>query len=761
MLAHNPEIETIISKASEYAKELKHEYVTVEHLLLALITYNNFETMLREFGAEYDNLVAEVRLYLEDREEIVKEDEISPKKTYALERVFNRAFTQVMFSGRAHMQTIDLFISILQETNSHAAYFLLKYGIEGTSLVKFFNENYTDAKGKRAKHEHADVILEEYCTDLTALAKEGKIDPVIGRDTETEEIFNVLAKKNKSNILMVGDPGVGKTAIAEGLALKIIKGKAPGYLLPYTVYNLEVGSLLAGSKYRGEFEEKVKEVLQALKEKGQCVLFIDEAHQMHGAGSGSQSGVSFAEMFKPALAKGDLKVIASTTWEEFTQSFEKDRALMRRFHRLTIEEPSIEVAKDILYGLKEGFEKFHKGKISDEAIESAVDLSVRYQSDKKLPDKALDLIDTACAKLKIKTPNYVLRKAHIVDLISKFTKIPIDQIGAEETNTGLQNLETNIKSKLYGQDSAVDTVLEKIYVARAGLKTINKPIGNFLFLGPTGTGKTEFAKLLAEHMGMKLIRFDMSEYQEKHSVAKLIGAPPGYVGYEDGNLGGGLLIREIEKSPNAVILFDEIEKAHPDINSVLLSLMDEGFVTGSNGKRADCRNTIVLMTSNLGAADNELNNIGFGRDLEKTNEDDKALKKFFKPEFRNRLDATVKFTKLSDIAMRKIVAKFINDLNELISDKHIKISVTEACVDWLIENGFDSKMGARPLARKIDEAIKVPVSKKILFDNLRAGTTIKVDTKDGEVVFEVDGKMLSPTVKKDGLIVLDQFKPKG
>lgn len=760
MLAHNPEIETIISKASDYAKELNHEYVTVEHLLLALITYNNFETMLREFGAEYDNLIAEVRLYLEGREEIVKEDEPSPKKTYALERVFNRAFTQVMFSGRAHMQTIDLFISILQESNSHAAYFLLKYGIEGTKLVKFFNEHYTDSKGKRVKHDHADAVLDDYCTDLTALANENKIDPVIGRDAETDEIFNVLAKKNKSNILMVGDPGVGKTAIAEGLALKITQGKAPGYLLPYTVYNLEVGSLLAGSKYRGEFEEKVKEVLHALKEKGQCVLFIDEAHQMHGAGAGSNSGVTFAEMFKPALAKGDIKVIASTTWEEFTQSFEKDRALMRRFHRLTVEEPSPEVAKDILFGLKEGFEKFHKGKISDEAIESAVDLSVRYQSDKKLPDKALDLIDTACAKLKIKTPNYVLRKAHVVDLISKFTKIPIDQIGAEETNTGLQNLETNIKTKLYGQDSAVDTVLEKIYVARAGLKTINKPIGNFLFLGPTGTGKTEFAKLLSEHMGMKLIRFDMSEYQEKHSVSKLIGAPPGYVGYEDSNLSGGLLIKEIEKSPNSVILFDEIEKAHPDLSSVLLSLMDEGFVTSSNGKRADCRNTIVLMTSNLGASDNELNNIGFGRDLEKTSEDDKAIKKFFKPEFRNRLDATVKFAKLDSLAMRKIVAKFINELNELISDKHIKITVTEACVDWLMDQGFDSKMGARPLSRKIDEAIKVPLSKKILFENYGAGATIKVDIDDGEIVFETDKKLLSPTVKKDGLIVLDQFKPK-
>jgi len=760
MLNHNPEIDTIIAKASEYAKDYKHEYVTVEHLLLALITYDNFAVMLTEFGAEYDDLVAEVKLYLESREEIVTEVDYNPKKTYALERVFNRAFTQVMFSGRAHMQTIDLFISILQEQNSHAAYFLLKYGIEANKLVKFFNENYTDGKGKKPNQEHANAVLDDYCTDLTELAKQGKIEPVIGRETETEEIFNVLAKKNKSNILMIGDPGVGKTAIAEGIALKIKKGEAPDYLQPFTVYNLEIGNLLAGSKYRGEFEDKVKEVIEALKSKGNCILFIDEAHQMHGAGAGSSSGVTFAEMFKPALAKGDLKVIASTTWEEFTQSFEKDRALMRRFHRLTIEEPSPEVAKDILFGLKEGFEKFHKGKISDEAIESAVDLSVRYQSDKKLPDKALDLIDTACAKLKIKTPNYMLRKSHIVDLISKFTKIPVDQIGSEETFTGLQSLETNIKSKLYGQDSAVDTVLEKIYVARAGLKTINKPIGNFLFLGPTGTGKTEFAKLLAEHMGMKLIRFDMSEYQEKHSVAKLIGAPPGYVGYEDGNLGGGLLIREIEKSPNAVILFDEIEKAHPDLNSVLLSLMDEGFVTGSNGKRADCRNAIVLMTSNLGAADNELNNIGFGRGLEKTTEDDKALKKFFKPEFRNRLDATVKFSRLDDLAMRKIVAKFINELNELISDKHIKIVVSEASVDWLIKHGFDAKMGARPLARKIEESIKVPVSKKILFDHLGAGTVINVDMKDDELVFEVNNKNNAPVVKKDGYIVLDQFKPR-
>ena len=553
---------------------------------------------------------------------------------------------------------------------------------------------------------------------------------------------------------MVGDAGVGKTAIAEGLARNIVNGHVPSYLLDYNVYNLDISSLLAGSKYRGEFEEKFKDVIGALQAKGKCILFIDEAHQMRGAGSGTNSSVDFANMIKPALTKGNIKVIASTTWEEYTQSFEKDRALMRRFYRLTIEEPTPHVAKDILRGLRTYFEEFHGGTITDEALDAAVDLSVRYQPDKKLPDKAIDLIDTAAAKLKINAMTWTVRKSTIVDIISKFTKIPVDQIGNESTNT-LVNLEGKIKEKLYGQDSVVDSVLEKIYVARAGLKAMNKPIGNFLFLGPTGTGKTELSKLLAENLGMKLLRYDMSEYQEKHSVSKLIGAPPGYVGFDDGNLGGGLLISDIEKNPNCIILFDEVEKAHPDIMNLLLSLMDEGTITSSNGKKADARNAIVILTSNLGAADNERNQIGFGRSLERTGEDDKAVKEFFKPEFRNRLDGVCKFNKLDTLSIKKIVVKFMNEVNELLSEKSIKVHLTEAAVDHLAIVGYDAKLGARPLARKINELIKVPLSKKILFENIPAETVIDIDYVN-EFTFTAQERHTNiPIINEDGYIVLD------
>jgi len=565
-----------------------------------------------------------------------------------------------------------------------------------------------------------------------------------------------LAKRNKSNVLLVGDPGVGKTAIAEGLALKIQLGEVPEYLLDYTVYNLDIGSLLAGSKYRGEFEEKLKDVIKALSIKGKTILFIDEAHQMRGAGGGSQSSVDFANMIKPALNKGQIKVIASTTWEEYTQSFEKDRALMRRFYRLTVEEPTPDVAKEILRGLRTYFEDFHKGSISDEAITAAVDLSVRYQTDKKLPDKAIDLIDTAAARLKIQGKPFTVTRTDIIDILSKFTKIPRDQIGTESTNN-LSQLDVNIKQRLYGQDETVDRVLERIYVSKAGLKALNKPIGNFLFLGPTGTGKTELAKLLSEYLGMKLLRYDMSEYQEKHSVAKLIGAPPGYVGFDDSNLAGGLLISAIEKNPNCIILFDEIEKAHPDVSNVLLQLMDEGFITSSNGKKADGRNAIVIMTSNLGAADNEKNNIGFGRELQKSGEDDRAVKEFFKPEFRNRIDSICKFNKLDQLSLRKIVAKFITEMNELLAEKRIKVRVSEAATDELITKGYDAKMGARPLAKTINDLIKVPVSKKILFEGLADGSVINVDFQDGKFEFDVVAYIAAelPSVDLNGYIRLD------
>ena len=622
-------------------------------------------------------------------------------------------------------------------------------------MVEYYNKNYKQAQGRSAAGaQRADQVLAEYCTNLNLLAKEGRIDPVIGREHELEEISQVLAKRNKSNILMVGDPGVGKTAIAEGLARRIVDSEVPTYLREYTVYNLDIGSLLAGSKYRGEFEEKLKDVISALSIKGKTILFIDEAHQMKGAGSGSNSSVDFANMIKPALSKSNIKVIASTTWEEYSQSFEKDRALMRRFYRMTVEEPSPAVAKDILYGLRKYFEEFHGGLIDDSAIEAAVDLSVRYQSDKRLPDKAIDLIDTASAKIKLKQENWQLSRIHIVDTVAKFTKIPADQIGSEATKS-LENLESNIKGRLYGQDKIVDQLLEKIYVSKAGLKSINKPIGSFLFLGPTGTGKTETAKLLAEYLGMKLIRYDMAEYQEKHAASKLIGAPPGYVGYDDANLGGGLLISDIEKQPNSVLLFDEIEKAHPDVVNVLLSLMDEGVVTSSNGKKADCRNTIVILTSNLGAADNERNTIGFSTALQKTGEDDKAMTEFFKPEFRNRLDAVCKFGKLDKLSMKKIVSKFINEINDLLAEKMIRVRLTEAAVDRLAEVGYDPKMGARPVARKVNDLIKVPLSKKVLFENIPANSLIVVDFSNEEFTFTVQSTVsYTPKIDENGYVVL-------
>lgn len=762
MIHTNPEIELVINQATEMARKYQHEYVTLEHLFLSLIRFEPFKELLIKYGPDIAALDADLEEYVSKQTYLIAKNsslsEGGPKKTHALERVFNRALTQVLFSGRSHIQLVDILLSITAETNSYSAYFILKYGIDRQTFLNFYNKNYSEVPGRQvAVNVKADEVLNEYCDNLSVKAKNNKIDPVIGREMEIAEIAEVLAKRNKSNILMVGDPGVGKTAIAEGLALKIIEGAVPVYLKDYTVYNLDIGSLLAGSKYRGEFEEKLKDVIKSLSVKGKCILFIDEAHQMRGAGGGSQSSVDFANMIKPALGKGQIKVIASTTWEEYTQSFEKDRALMRRFYRMTIEEPTPDVAKQILSGLRTYFEEFHGGTITDDAINAAVDLSVRYQTDKRLPDKAIDLIDTACARLKIAGSDFIATRSDIIDILAKFTKIPAEQIGGEATNN-LLDLDVSIKQRLYGQDATVDTVLEKIYVSKAGLKPLNKPIGNFLFLGPTGTGKTELAKLLSEYLGMKLLRFDMSEYQEKHSLAKLIGAPPGYVGYDDGNLGGGLLISAIEKSPNSIILFDEIEKAHPDVSNILLQLMDEGFITGSNGKKADCRNVILLLTSNLGSADNERNNIGFGRDLQKTDEDAKAVKDFFKPEFRNRLDAICKFNKLDVLSMRKIVNKFIGEMNDLLSEKQIKVRLTESTVEYLIDKGFDAKMGARPLAKTINDKIKVPISKKILFEGLANGSVISVDYKDEQLVIETVAYSASdlPTVDINGFIRLEK-----
>ena len=772
MAINNNEIEQVIMRAGEIARNHGHEYVILEHLSLSIFEYQPFNEFLKRNDIDVDGLVSELTDYIQSQEHLVTDTDNPPRKTQSLERVFNRSLTQALFNGTNRIKIIDLLLSITVEQNSHAAYYMSKYGLDRVTLVNIYKkiiaEN-EDGAAIEASAKKADEVLREYCTNLNELAETGRIDPIIGRESELLEITEILAKRNKANVLLVGDPGVGKTMLAEGLARNIVIGAVPEYLKNFTVYNLDISSILAGSKYRGDFEEKLKNIIRALEKKGEAILFIDEAHQMRGAGGNSSSGsIDFCNMIKPALAKGKIKVIASTTWEEYTQSFEKDRALMRRFYRLTVDEPTPAMAKDILRGIRSQFEGFHKVEISDEAIDSAVDYSVRYQSDKKLPDKAIDLIDTSCAKLKIaKNLDTGLRieRSHIIETLSRAIKIPADQIGSEERSEVKEqfpDIEAKIKHRVYGQDTVVERVMERIYIAKAGLKPLNKPMGSFLFLGPTGTGKTELAKQLADNLHMKLQRYDMSEYQEKHAIAKLIGAPPGYVGYDDANMGGGLLISAIEKNPHSIILFDEIEKAHPDVSNVLLQFMDEGFVTSSNGKRADARNCILIMTSNLGAQDNERNTIGFSTDLQRTGEDDRAVKEFFRPEFRNRLDAICKFGHLTKDNMRLIVNKFIQEINELLLDRKIKIRLTDAATDLLIERGFDRKMGARPLARTINDLIKVPISRKILFDNLGSDCVVTVDSVNQDLTFDIVEcniyKSLSTNIAKvqeNGFITVD------
>jgi len=761
----NPEIEQITEYAIHIAKQKKHEYVLTEHLLLALIRFEPFDEVLKNYGVDTDLFDSELEGYLVNLKNIVNPQyKDTPKRTNALERIFNRAGTQVLFSGRKQITTIDLYLSISAETNSHASYFLLKHGVDKDSFVEHWNKSYKEGAKVTLNNDQAEDILYEHCTNLTELAEEGKFEPLIGRANEIQDAVEILAKKFKSNVLMVGDPGVGKTAIVEGLAQEIAEGDVPEFLKGHTVWSLEVGSLLAGSKYRGEFEEKFQEVIKALETLNNGILFIDEAHTMSGAGAGSNGNLDMANMLKPAITRGKLKVIASTTWEEFYETFEQDRALMRRFYKLNIDEPDHDTTIKILNGLSSRLEEFHSVRIDKEACITAVDLATRYIHDRQNPDKSIDLLDAACAKQRAKdnkdveiTPDLIFREAE------KITTVPVERLKNEDCNK-VRDLGANIKEKLYGQDDAVDEMLDRIYVSFGGLTTENKPVASFLLLGPTGCGKTEFAKLLSKNLDMELLRYDMSEYQERHSVSQLIGAPPGYVGYEDGNLGGGKLIQDITKDPYSILLFDEIEKAHPDVSNIMLQMLDEGHITSSSGKTVNIKNCIILLTSNLGARDNENFNIGFGQDLEKSGEEDKAVKEFFKPELRNRLDAIVKFNKLDELSIKKVVNKFIIDLKEQLKNKNIKINVTEAVIDFLADVGYDSKMGARPISRKINELLKVPLSKKILFENLK-DTTLTVLLDGEEIIFEQNNKLTTEkmpegTISDDGYIVLDQFKPK-
>jgi ATP-dependent Clp protease ATP-binding subunit ClpA len=733
MVEPSETLQLVFDKAIKDAKKLQHEYVTLEHLLFSMLCEENFYNVVKGFGADPDYLKTNLEHYLTNKlDEIKIEDtKYKPKKTQTVERVLNRAFTQVLFSGRPQIELTDVLLSILSEKKSMASYYLEQAGVTKEKFVDYISNELEGAVEEEETSGASQKALRAFTTNLNEEVKKKKVDPVIGREYELESIALALGRRNKNNVLLVGDPGVGKTAIAEGLAWNIVNGNVPEFLKDYQVFNLDIGSMLAGSKYRGDFEERFKLVLAGLRGKGKTIMFIDEAHMMSGAGAGGgNSANDLANMIKPALSKGNVKVVASTTWDEFRKYFEKDRALMRRFQRVTVDEPTPEVTKDILRGIKKYYEDHHKTTITDSAIDAAVKLSVKYQSDKKLPDKAIDLIDVACSRFNLRSDvdTRIVGDKEIQFELSKMLHIPEEQVAEKETEN-LANLEKSLKNVVYGQDTAIESIVDKILVAQAGLKAENKPVGSFVFMGPTGTGKTETAKQLASALGVKLVRFDMSEYQEKHSVAKFIGSPPGYVGHEEN---AGLLITKIQENPNCVLLLDEIEKAHPDVATILLQIMDNGFVTGSNGKTADARNCVLILTTNLGAKDAEKNAIGFNDSQEK-GYDDKELKKFFSPEFRNRLDGVVTFSKLTKEVMMKIVGKFLLELKNMIKDKNVEINISDEALDYLVDKGFDSKMGARPLQRVIDNDIKRPLSRELLFGSLKNGGSVKVDVQDGEI----------------------------
>lgn len=748
MVEPSDELQRIFDKAVEDAAKLKHEYVTVEHLLFAMLCYDKFIKTLTDFGADTETLKKNLETYLKER---LKEIELvsppakyKPKKTVSVERVLNRAFTQTLFSGRQQIELTDVFLSMMSEKKSHSYFFVAKANIDKEKFSDFLNSEVETEFGVEENASVTQRALNLYTTNLNAEAKKEKIDPVIGRHAELDQIALALGRRMKNNVILVGDPGVGKTAIAEGLALNIVRNQVPDFLKEYQVYNLDIGAMLAGSKYRGDFEERFKMVLQALKKKGKTIVFIDEAHNISGAGAGGgdKGSNDLANLLKPVLTKGTLKVVASTTWEEYRKYFEKDRALMRRFQRITVDEPTQAVTIDILKGLKKYYENYHRAQITDAAIETAVKLSCKYQTDKKLPDKAIDLIDLAGSRFNIAPKDTrIIDSAEIEFELSKIITIPVETIQQRESSN-LANLEKNMKAEVYDQDEAITNIVDKVLIAQAGLKRENKPIGSFIFMGPTGCGKTETAKQLSKHLGVKMIRFDMSEYQEKHSISKLIGSPPGYVGYEEN---AGLLITKIQESPNCVLLLDEIEKAHPDVSQILLQIMDEGTVSGSNGKVADCKNLTLILTTNLGAEQSEKGSIGFGDPMDE-GYSDTAFKKFFTPEFRNRLDGVITFKKLSKPTMIKIVGKFLTDLKTYLVEKKIHVTVTDEAIDYLVEKGFDPKMGARPMQRLIDQEIKTPMAKELLFGKLKNGGKVTINAKDNKIVLESSESLTTHTV---------------
>jgi len=716
-------IEQIVERTFNLSKDYKHQYVQVEHLLAIILDAEEVEDILMDLGVEAKEISRELYAYLEQEIEIQPEGK-DPKKTVMLERVFNRAFTQALFNGRSSLDPRDLFISILSEKQSPACYLLSVHGITRESVVQYLSDpeiQEIPENVKSNKPSKQERMLKKFCANLNEQAATGEIDPIVGREEQLEALTQTIARRKKNNVVLVGESGVGKTAIAEGLAYLINEDSVPDIIKNHTVYSLDIGALLAGTKFRGDFEERLKEVLDILESRDNTILFIDEIHMIMGAGNAGQGAMDVANLLKPALQKGKLRCIGSTTYEEYREHFEKDKALNRRFYKVDVPEPTPEDAKRIVVNSIPAYELYHNIAYTQDALHGAVDLTHQYWHNKFLPDKAFDVLDAAAARQKLLPAEQQKPVLDLDDIryeVARMTRIPIDQLvltkDSEYKKEQQIDIEQALRVKVFGQDEALERLADSIYIAKAGLKDPNKPIGNYLFTGPTGVGKTETAKQLSEIMSMELVRFDMSEYQERHTVAKLIGAPPGYVGYGEGGQGSGLLINKLEEHPNCILLLDEIEKAHPDVSNVLLQIMDNGMISSSDGKTVSARNAIVILTSNLGARDAEKNLIGFGQGKnESANEE--AVNSFFAPEFRNRLDAVVQFKKLNQKLMYSVTEKFIKELDAMLEPRNIVLEYDQEVIEWLTAKGFTETMGARPMARVINEKIKKPLAKQILF----------------------------------------------
>src|SRR5271167_2625617 len=755
MLSRN--LEQTLHRALSLASERRHEYATLEHLLLGLTDDSDAATVLRACGVDLDKLRHDLTEFLDkDLSGLTTDRATEPKPTAGFQRVVQRAAIHVQSSGRDEVTGANVLVALFSERESHAVYFLQLQDMTRLDAVNFISHGIAKAPGRSAQrpvqgtgsqpeaHEEGEReerpgrrgqdALSTYCVNLNKKATAGKIDPLIGRENEIERTIQILCRRTKNNPLYVGDPGVGKTAIAEGLAKRIVEGDVPEVLAKSTIYALDMGALLAGTRYRGDFEERLKAVVNELEAQQAAILFIDEIHTVIGAGATSGGAMDASNLLKPALASGNLRCIGSTTYKEFRNYFEKDRALVRRFQKIDVNEPSIEDSVKILRGLKLNYEKHHKVRYTDEAIRAAVELSAKYIHDRKLPDKAIDVIDEVGAS-RMLLPEHKRRKTvtlkDVEEIVAKIARIPPKSVSADDKET-LRNLERDLKSMVFGQDRAIEALAAAIKLSRAGLRDAEKPIGNYLFSGPTGVGKTEVARQLASTLGIELIRFDMSEYMERHSISRLIGAPPGYVGLDQ----GGLLTDSIDQHPHAVLLLDEIEKAHPDLYNILLQVMDHGKLTDHSGKSVDFRNIILIMTTNAGASDLAKEAIGFGREG-REGEDNDAIKRMFTPEFRNRLDSVIGFAALTPEIVGRVVEKFVMQLEAQLADRNVTIEASSAAKEWLAERGYDPLYGARPLARVIQEHIKKPLAEELLFGKLVKGGSVKVTLKEGKLDFEI------------------------